>query len=75
MDAAPVTHTWHCVLILDDDLPQEPALIVLIHGRPAGGRGGAGPAAEGSLQGRHKKRMAAEAPWNSTAGKTDWTAL
>lgn len=31
------THTRHRVLILDDDLSQEPSLIVLVHG----GRGGA----------------------------------
>lgn len=37
----PLTHTWHCVLILDDDLPQEPAFIVLIHVGRAGRRGGA----------------------------------
>lgn len=35
---APVTHTWHCVLILDDDLSQEPSLIVLVHGRRGGAR-------------------------------------
>lgn len=37
------THTRHCVLILDDDLTQEPSLIVLVHGGRAGWAGGQGP--------------------------------
>lgn len=64
--ASPSTHARHRVLVLDDDLPQEAPLIVLVHGEA--GRHGlpavlSSPARPGGERGRGQHRQTA-VPWS-----------
>lgn len=64
--AGPSTHARHRVLILDDDLPQEAPLIVLVHSEA--GRQGlpavlSGPGRPGGERGRGQHQQTA-APWS-----------
>lgn len=64
--AGPSTHARHRVLVLDDDLPQEAPLIVLVHseaGRHSLPAVLSGPGRPGGERGRGQHRQTA-APWS-----------